>query len=101
MAAVKWTPQALDDLEAICLFIARDAPPIASVFAERAFDAVDRLADFPESGRIVPEVSDPSFREIILGNYRIIYRLQPGEAQILTVHHAARELRLPIADNNV
>ena len=93
MAEVRWTPQALDDLEAICLFIARDAPPVAAVFAQRAFDATDRLADFPESGRIVPEMNDPNFREIILGNYRLIYRLQSGDVQIVTVHHGARELK--------
>ena len=92
MAEVRWTPQALDDLEAICLFIGRDAPSVAAVFAQRAFDATDRLADFPESGRIVPEMNDPSLREIFLGNYRLIYRLRSGDVQILTVHHGAREL---------
>ena len=78
MAEVKWTPQALDDLEAICLFIARDAPPVAAVFAQGAFDATDRLANFPESGRIVPEMNDPNFREIILGNYRLHLQTQVG-----------------------
>ena len=91
MAEVKWTPQALDDLEAICLFIARDAPPVAAVFAQRAFDVTDRLANFPESGRIVPEMNDPNFREI-LGNYRLIYRLRSGDVQIVTIHHGARQL---------
>ena len=93
MAEVRWTPQALDDLEAICLFIARDAPPVAAVFAQRAFDATDRLAEFPESGRIVPEMNDPIFREIIFGNYRLIYRLRSGDVEILTAHHAARRIR--------
>ena len=92
MAEVRWTPQALDDLEAICLFIASDAPTVAAVFAQRAFDATDRLMDFPESGRIVPEMNDPNFREIVLGNYRIIYRLRSGDVQILTVYHGARRL---------
>ncbi len=92
MAEVRWTPQALDDLEAICLFIARDAPSVAAVFAQRAFDATDRLVDFPESGRTVPEINNPNFREILLGNYRIIYRIRSGDIQILTVHHGAREL---------
>jgi len=92
MAEVRWTPQALDDLEAICLFIARDAPSVAAVFAQRAFDATERLADFPESGRIVPEMNDPNFREIFLSNYRLIYRLRSGDVQIVTVHHGAREL---------
>ncbi|MBI4483118.1 MAG: type II toxin-antitoxin system RelE/ParE family toxin [Acidobacteria bacterium] len=90
MAEVKWTPQALDDLEAICLFIARDAPQVAAVFAQSAFRATDRLVDFPRSGRVVPELHDQNFREIILGNYRLIYRIQRHEVQILTVHHGAR-----------
>ena len=73
-------------------FIARDAPPVAAVFAQRAFDATDRLANFPESGRIVPEMNDPNFREIVLGNYRLIYRLRSGDVQIVTMHHGARQV---------
>ncbi len=92
MARVSWTPQALADLEAICLFIARDAPEMASVFADRAFRTTDRLIDHPRSGRIVPEFSQEHLREVLLGNYRIIYRLRNEEAQVLTVHHGARLL---------
>lgn len=92
MAQVRWTVQALDDLEAICLFIARDAPTVAAVFAQRAFDSTDRLAEFPRSGRAVPELNDLDFREIILGSYRLIYRIRSGDIEILTVHHAARLL---------
>jgi len=92
MAQVRWTAQAVDDLEAVCLFIARDAPSVAAVFAQRAFDATDRLADFPESGRIVPEINDRSFREVFLGKYRLIYRIRSGDVQILTIHHGSREL---------
>ena len=90
MAEVKWTPQALDDLEAICLFIARDAPQVAAVFAQSAFRATERLTNFPRSGRVVPELNDQNFREIVLGNYRLIYRIRQDEVQILTVHHGAR-----------
>lgn len=90
MAEVKWTPQALDDLEAICLFIARDAPQVAAVFAQNAFRATERLINFPRSGRVVPELNDQNFREIVLGNYRLIYRMRHDEMQILTVHHGAR-----------
>ena len=92
MAQVKWTPQALDDLEAICLFIARDAPQIAAVFADRAFRVTDRLASFPRSGRVVPEMNLVDIREIILGNYRLIYRIRKNEVQVITVHHGARLL---------
>ena len=96
MAQVRWTLQALDDLEAICMFIARDAPGVAAVFAQKAFDTAERLANFPRSGRTVSELANLDFpsglREIILGNYRLIYRIRSGDVQILTVHHAARLL---------
>jgi len=92
MAKVKWSLQALDDLDAICLFIARDAPQVAALFADRAFRATDRLASYPRSGRVVPELEIGHIREIIVGSYRLIYQIQDDEVQILTVHHGARLL---------
>jgi len=92
MAPVRWTPQAADDLEAIAAFIARDSPHFAGLFVADILQVVDRLADFPESGRIVPEIGEKSIREIILGSYRIIYRLRRDAVEILTVHHGARLL---------
>ena len=56
------------------------------------FGAVERLERFPESGRIVPEKNEPSIREIILGNYRIVYRFRNDVAELLTIHHGARLL---------
>ncbi len=61
-------------------------------FADRAFAVTERLTNFPLSGRVVPEVGKKSIREIILGNYRIIYRVLPDEVEILTVHHGARQI---------
>jgi addiction module RelE/StbE family toxin len=92
MAKVTWTEQALEDLEAICLFIARDAPRYAELFADQVFKATDRLEDFPLSGRVVPEFGREDIREIIFGNYRIIYRVLTKEVEVLTVHHGARVL---------
>jgi len=92
---VRWTPQALDDLEAICLFVARDAPRMAVVFADRVFRAADQLAIFPHSGRSVPELALPDVREVILGSYRLIYRIRAEDVEILTLHHGARPLDTP------
>lgn len=92
MAQVRWTPQALDDLDAICVFIARDVPQVAAMFADGAFRATDRLAHYPRLGRVVPELGIDNIREIILGNYRVIYRIRQDDVQILTVHHGARLL---------
>lgn len=44
----------------------------------------------PQSGRVVPEIKDPTVREVIQGSYRIVYRLIREEIHIITVHHAAR-----------
>jgi len=90
MAKVTWTEQALDDLNSICLFIARDSFKYANLFSNRAFEAADRLELFPKSGRVVPELNREDIREIILGNYRIIYRIITDEVEVLTVHHGAK-----------
>jgi toxin ParE1/3/4 len=92
LAAVAWTLQALEDLEAACLYIARDSPRIAALFAERVFEATDRLAEFPASGRKVPESGRDDVREVFVMNYRVIYRLRSGDVEILTVHHGSRLL---------
>ena len=90
MVKVIWTDQALDDLDSICLFIARDSFQYAKLFAIRAFESTDQLEIFPKAGRVVPEINREYIREIILGNYRIIYRIITKNVEILTIHHGAR-----------
>jgi toxin ParE1/3/4 len=93
MAQVKWTRQAFDDLESITDFIAKDSHHYARLFAIDVLESIDRLLVFPKSGRVVPELKDPSVREIILGNYRIVYRFKNQTAEILTIYHGAKLLR--------
>jgi len=54
--------------------------------------------EFPQSGRVVPELDREDVREVIRGTYRIVYRYRSAaaEAQILTVFHGAR--LFPVAD---
>ena len=92
MVKVRWTPQAADDLDAIAEFIGKDSEHYASLFVMDALEVVERLVHMPRIGRVVPEINDPSIRVIILGNYRIIYRLHTELAEILTVYHGARLL---------
>lgn len=94
MAQVSWTSQALTDLEAIGDFIARDAPSFAQVFVDRVFQSVERLQQFPLSGRVVPEIAQEHIREIIFGSYRIVYLVSDDEVNILTVFHSSRQLKL-------
>lgn len=92
MVEVRWTMQAVDDLEMITDRIAADSPHYASLFVIDALAVVERLDDFPNSGKIVIELDDPSIREILFGSYRIIYRTKDNLAEILTIYHGARLL---------
>ncbi len=89
-----WSLQAIEDVEAIRTYVARDSEQYANLLIDRIIAAVDRLEGFPLSGRVVPEIGDESLREVIYRNYRIVYRLKPEIIEIVTVFHAARLLRL-------
>ncbi len=92
MTRIVWTLQAIEDVEAIQSYVARDSPSYAALLAERIVESVERLKEFPRSGRVVPEVGKEPFREVIFGTYRIVYRLTGEGVDILTVVHAARLL---------
>jgi toxin ParE1/3/4 len=92
MARIRWTPQSADDLDAIAEYIASDSPHYARLFVLKVISAIDRLERFPEIGRVVPEMNDPAVRELILGNYRIVYRLNADVVEILTIYHGSRLL---------
>ena len=97
MTRIVWTDEASASLAAIHDYIARDSTRYAVSVCADIVDAVDRLKSFPESGRVVPELADPAYRELIHGSYRIVYRVSARErAEILTVHHGARMLRLDL-----
>ena len=92
MTGVFWTPQAREDLQTLYDYIAKDSLHYAGVVVDHAIDAMGRIADFPDSGRIVPELSRPEVREVLWRSYRIVYRLTPdhAEAHVLTVFRAER-----------
>ncbi len=93
MGLVSWSPPAVRDLREIQAYIARDAPGAAIATARRIRAGAQRLADYPLSGRMVPELGLP-YREIITGNYRVIYRVQPerNRVRIIAIVHGARQL---------
>ena len=87
-----WSPSAQLDLRDLCVFIAEDSPSAARRFVQGVFHGIERLADFPDSGRVVPELGDPDIREIIRRPCRIVYRIDRGKrtVEIVRVWHAAR-----------
>lgn len=94
MVRIEWNERALEDLKEIRKYIARDSINYANLFTKKFYEAVQKLNDFPNIGRIVPEVDISSIREIIFQNYRIIYRNQIDYVEILTIIHGSRLLRI-------
>ena len=91
MRRLRWTRRAREDLASIRAFIGEESPNYAALVIARLVSAADRLAQFPESGRVVPEFVHSELREVIHRPYRIVYRLVgTNEVHILTVHHAAQ-----------
>jgi toxin ParE1/3/4 len=92
-----WSPASRDDLRDIVSFISRDSRQRAETFAYRLITETDKLDNFSESGRVVPEYGVPTIREIIVRSYRVVYRVNHERklVEIARVWHAARgELEL-------
>lgn len=91
MAEVKWAVSAIEDAQRIIEFIELQNPSAAFKLAERIRSTAQRLGDLPNMGRVVPELSNPAYREVILPPCRIIYNV---EGNIITVVHVKRAEQL-------
>jgi toxin ParE1/3/4 len=87
---IRWTRQAAQDLQAIGDFIASDSPGAARRWVARLQERARHAAPAPFSGRRVPELEREDVREVILGGYRIVYRVFPDFIHILTVFEGHR-----------
>ena len=87
-----WSPLAIDRATEIADYIAQDKPSAAVKWINTIFSKVEQLTSSPEMGRIVPEIENNQFREIIYGNYRIIYRIEKKQISILTIRHGKQIL---------
>ena len=76
-------------------YISKDSKVYAERFIEKIIDRVGQLKSFPRSGRVVPEFNSKMIRELMEGNYRIIYTINPdNDVSIIRIHHSARQLKL-------
>jgi plasmid stabilization system protein ParE len=94
---IVWTPRALGDLRKIHDYIAVDSIRYAQVQIDTIQAAVLTLSDFPFIGRRVPEFPNLPYREIIAGNFRIMYRFEEQRHRVLimTVVHGRQMLKEP------
>jgi addiction module RelE/StbE family toxin len=87
-----WSPLAIDRASEIAKYIAQDKPAAAEKWINTVFSKVEQLKSSPEIGRIVPEIRNDQFRELIYGNYRIVYRIEKEQISILTIRHGKQIL---------
>lgn len=89
---VTLAPSARRDLEEIVRYISLDAPDRALEFGRLLMAKTKSLVRFPEMGRLVPELGNPIVREIIVGSYRVIYRVnhQRQTIEIIRFWHGRR-----------
>ena len=87
-----WSPLAIDRASEIAEYIALDKPSAADKWITTVFSKVKQLESSPKIGRVVPEIGNEQFRELIYGNYRIIYRIEKKQVSILTIRHGKQIL---------
>lgn len=95
---VVWSPQAIADVEAIAEFIEKDSPFYARAVVTKIVSSTRRLAFYPWSGRIVPEIQDHSLREIFVFSYRVIYQVGDVHLTIVAVIHGKRILHTELLE---
>jgi len=98
---VRFTPVAREQFLRVIAYILAGSPSAALAFRNRASDTLRRLIRFSESGRLIPEFPDLSYREVIVGNYRFFYRLKARTVWIVAVWHGAQLPQSPEQEGGV
>ena len=91
---IVFSSQAKADLVEIVEFIAYDKPQAARKWAANIRQSVSKQSDFPKRGRTVPEFGAETIRELIKGQYRVVYKIDDKKDTIVivTIHNAKRLL---------
>ena len=94
MVKVKWTNNALEELDDIANYILKYSPKYAQILVTQIYEMISHLEQFPMFGRKVPEYNDPNMREILYKKYRIIYLVKEKHLEIISVIHGSQMLNI-------
>jgi toxin ParE1/3/4 len=90
---ITWSPYALERAYEAAHYIAQDRPEAAVSWLKGLFESADRLERFPQSGRMIPEVRLPEYREIVYRkSHRLMYYADKSTVRVLTVRSFAQLL---------
>jgi toxin ParE1/3/4 len=92
MATVRRSPQAETDLETILAELQQHSSASAERVAAAFHEKGGMLAQFPELGRLRPEIA-LDLRSTLVQPYVLFYRIVGDEVQILRILHGRRDLR--------
>ena len=86
---IKWSPRAKARLLGCMRYIAEESQdwPTVINWRNRVYAAVESLNEFPESGSIVRELNRADIRQVIVGDYRVIYRVKRKTPEVISVRH--------------
>ena len=88
-----WTKEELLCLREVEEDISRDNSIAAANFVDKLISLAETIVDNPKKGRVVPELSLENIREILYGNYRIVYLVKKNSLEILTVFEGHQLLK--------
>lgn len=94
--SITFAESAINDLEEIRRWYAeQQVPEVGERLIGEVVDQVERLSDFPETGRMVPEFGVAHLREVVHPPFRIVYRLGENRVRIVRVWRSERLLKMP------
>ncbi len=88
---IVWSPEAIEDIEAIAEYIERDSKFYAKAVVNKIFNSSEKLKEFPKIGREVPEIAREEIRELIIYSYRLVYQIKEKQILIIAVIHGKRQ----------
>ena len=91
---VVWSPKAVEDVEAIAGYIARDSPSYAAAVIEKVLLITSDLAENAKRGRLIPEIEESTIIEQFAYSYRLIYRIENDTVTVAAIIHGKRLLYL-------
>jgi toxin ParE1/3/4 len=89
--SVAWALSAQAALDEVIAYINADSPANAQRVLLAALDAAASLASFAERGRVVPELADPEIRELLVLNYRLMYRASAHDVTVVAFLRGVRD----------
>lgn len=91
---VVWSSKAIDDVDAIASYIARDSVSYAAAVVHKIINITRNLINNPLEGEVVKEFGDDSYRQDYAYSYRVLYKIKGNVVTVAAVIHGKKLLDL-------